>query len=63
MGNFTGMLVPVAMGATALVLLLGILNLLRQDGGNRSQMLMRWRIGLQFLAVVLIMATLWLTKK
>ena len=53
-------LVPVAAGAVALVLLLGILNLLKQDGGNRSQMLMRWRIGLQFLAVFLIMGALWL---
>ncbi len=60
MSTFLNYLVPAAAGAVALVLLLGILNLLRQDGGNRSQTLMRWRIGLQFLAVVLIMGALWL---
>jgi hypothetical protein len=56
-------LVPVAIGAVAVVLALGLFNLLRGGNANRSQRLMRWRIGLQFLAVILIMATVYFTAK
>jgi Hypoxia induced protein conserved region len=45
--------------AVAIVLLLGLVNMLRQGAGNRSQMLMRWRVGLQFLAIVVIVIVLW----
>ena len=45
-----------------LVLVAGLINLLRTDGGNTSQLLMRWRVGLQFLAIVLIVASAWLAK-
>ncbi|MFT5509483.1 MAG: hypothetical protein ACI89J_002569 [Hyphomicrobiaceae bacterium] len=45
-----------------LVLAAGLLNLLRTDGGNTSQKLMRWRVGLQFIAVVLLVASAWLAK-
>lgn len=44
------------------VLAAGLLNLLRTDGGNTSQKLMRWRVGLQFFAIVLIVASAWLAK-
>jgi hypothetical protein len=37
--------------------------MMRGGDSNRSQMLMRWRIGLQFLAVVLIMGTLYFTSQ
>ncbi len=43
-----------------LVLAAGLINLLRTDGGNTSQILMRWRVGLQFVAIVLIVASAWL---
>ena len=46
-----------------LVLVAGLINLLRTDGANTSQMLMRWRVGLQFAAVVLIVASAWLAKQ
>lgn len=49
-----------AVGAVAVVLVLGLFNMLRGGPGNRSQLLMRWRVGLQFLAIVAIMAVLWL---
>ena len=52
------MLLPVAAGAVALVLLLGLFNMMRGGSPNRSQQLMRWRVMLQFVAIVLTMATL-----
>ena len=55
-------LVPIAVGAVAIVLLLGFINMIRGGNPNRSQTLMRWRVGLQFLAIVLIMATLYFAR-
>jgi hypothetical protein len=51
--------VPAAIGAVAIVLLLGLFNMMRGGSANTSQTLMRWRVILQFGAIVLIMATLW----
>lgn len=53
-------LVPVAMGAVALVLLLGLINMMRGGSPNRSQELMRLRVLLQFVAIVVVMATIWM---
>ncbi len=55
--------VPVATGAVAIVLLLGLANMLRGGSPNTSQKLMRWRVVLQFIAIVIIMTTIWLMKK
>ena len=52
-------LAPIAVGAVAVVLLLGLVNMLRGGPGNRSQMLMRWRVVLQFIAIVIMMAALY----
>ena len=46
--------------AVAVVLFLGLINMMRGGSANMSQMLMRWRVGLQFLAIVIIMGVLWL---
>jgi hypothetical protein len=51
--------VAAAVGAVAIVLILGLVNMLRQGSANRSQILMRWRVGLQFLAIVVIVIVLW----
>ncbi len=51
--------VPAAIGAVAIVLLLGLANMLRGGSPNTSQLLMRWRVALQFIAIVIIMATIW----
>ncbi|WP_299805181.1 twin transmembrane helix small protein [Tardiphaga sp.] len=60
MTTFLGnILLPVAAGAVALVLLLGLFNLMRGGSPNRSQKLMRWRVVLQFVAIVITMATVW----
>jgi len=56
-------LVPIAIGAVAIVLVLGLANMLRGGSPNTSQKLMRWRVGLQFIAIVIIMVTIWLTQR
>jgi hypothetical protein len=55
--------VPVAIGAVAIVLLLGLANMMRGGSGNTSQKLMRLRVLLQFVAICVIMFTLWLMAK
>ena len=58
-------LVGLAMLATLGVLFAGILGMAggKADGGRRSNQLMRWRIGLQFLALVLFAVLLLLIKR
>ncbi|MCA0432105.1 MAG: twin transmembrane helix small protein [Proteobacteria bacterium] len=53
----------IAVAAVALVLIMGLVNMMRGGSGNRSQNLMRWRVGLQFLAIIVLMATLWFTGR
>jgi hypothetical protein len=53
-------MVPIAIGAVAVVLLLGLLNMMRGGSPNTSQRLMRLRVLLQFVAIVIIMLTIWL---
>ncbi|HEU5275610.1 MAG TPA: twin transmembrane helix small protein [Xanthobacteraceae bacterium] len=55
--------VPVAVGAVAIVLLAGLANMLRGGSPNTSQRLMRLRVLLQFIAIVIIMATIWLMHR
>ena len=51
--------VPAAIVAVAIVLLLGLANMMRGGSPDRSQKLMRLRVLLQFVAIVVIMATVW----
>jgi Hypoxia induced protein conserved region len=51
--------VPIAIGAVAVVLLLGLIHMMRGGLPNRSQQLMRLRVLLQFVAIVVIMFTVW----
>ena len=44
-----------ALAAVSLALLAGLWNMLRGGSASRSQTLMRWRVGLQFLAVILLL--------
>lgn len=53
-------LVPIALGAVAVVLLLGLGNMMRGGSPQRSQRLMRLRVLLQFVALVVIMLTIWM---
>jgi hypothetical protein len=56
----SNLIVAAAIGAVALVLFLGLVNMMRGGSPNRSQTLMRWRVGLQFFAILVIMGVLWL---
>jgi hypothetical protein len=51
--------VPLAVGAVAVVLVFGLVNMMRGGSPDTSQRLMRLRVLLQFVAVVVIMITVW----
>jgi hypothetical protein len=59
MDSILHLLVPVAVGAVAIVLAAGLWNMLRGGSANLSQKLMRWRVILQFVAIIVIMAAIW----
>jgi hypoxia induced protein len=64
MANFLSHgLVPIAIGAVGIVLLLGLVNMMRGGSANNSQKLMRLRVVLQFVAIVIIMFTIWVMAK
>jgi NADH:ubiquinone oxidoreductase subunit 6 (subunit J) len=52
-------IVPLAVGAVAVVLLFGLINMMRGGSPNTSQKLMRLRVLFQFIAIVVIMITVW----
>ncbi len=56
-------LIPLALAAVAIVLAMGIFNMMRGGPASRSQNLMRWRVMLQFGAIVIMMAALWFYGK
>jgi hypothetical protein len=62
MATFFYNLVPFAVGAVAVVLLFGLYNMLRGGSADLSQKLMRWRVILQFVAIVIIMITVYLMR-
>jgi len=62
-GFLTYVLVPIAVGAVAVVLLLGLANMMRGGSPHKSQKLMRLRVLLQFVAIVVIMITIWALGK
>jgi hypothetical protein len=57
--HFSSTLVPIAVGAVAIVLVLGLVNMLRGGSAGTSQRLMRLRVVLQFVAILVILAVLW----
>jgi uncharacterized membrane protein len=64
MASFLGSIIlPVAVVAVAIVLLLGLINMMRGGSPNRSQNLMRLRVLLQFIVIVIVMFTVWLMGK
>jgi len=52
-------LIPIAIGAVAVVLVLGLVNMVRGGSPDRSQKLMRLRVLLQFVAIVIAMLAVW----
>ena len=59
MDVFLRNLIPLALAAVAVVLMLGLWNMLRGGSPNRSQLLMRWRVILQFVAICIVMAAIY----
>lgn len=55
----TSFLIPAALAAVLVILGLGLWNMMRGGSANRSQQLMRMRVVFQFVALVIIMATLY----
>ena len=53
----------IAAGAVLIVLLMGLWNMMRGGNSNTSQKLMRWRVGLQFFAVIVLMIGLYLSQR
>lgn len=53
------LLVPVAVGVVAVVLVLGLANMMKGGSPQTSQKLMRLRVLMQFVALVIIMFTIW----
>ena len=57
--NLFDYLVPAAVAAVFVVLLFGLANMMRGGSANTSQKLMRWRVILQFVAIIIIMTAIW----
>jgi hypothetical protein len=55
--------VPLAVGVVAVVLVLGLVNMMRGGSPHKSQKLMRLRVLLQFIAIIVIMLTVWALGK
>ena len=53
-------ILPIALAAVALVLLMGLVNMMRGGSPNTSQKLMRLRVLLQFVAIIITMFALWI---
>ncbi|MHA1157140.1 MAG: twin transmembrane helix small protein [Alphaproteobacteria bacterium] len=56
-------LVPFVVVAVAVVLLLGLVNMVRAGPAGRSQTFMRWRVILQFVAVAVMMGGLYFVSR
>lgn len=54
----TNILILLAIGATAVILFMGLWNMFKGGSGNTSQKLMRARVIMQAIAVALLMAAL-----
>jgi hypothetical protein len=53
----------IAVGAVLVVLLMGLWNMMRGGNSNTSQKLMRWRVGLQFVAILVLMLGLYFSQR
>ena len=60
MASFLSSIVlPIAVAAVAIVLLLGLVNMMRGGSPQTSQKLMRLRVLMQFVAIIVIMIAIW----
>ena len=63
MENLFVYLIPILLIAVSAVLIAGLWNMFRGGSANTSQRLMRWRVGLQFVAIVVVMTFLYLSTQ
>jgi hypothetical protein len=56
-------LVIIAVVAVGVILFFGLLNMVRGGSASRSQKLMRWRVAVQFIAICLIMASIFVAHQ
>lgn len=56
----TNTISAIALAAVFIVLCMGLFNMMRGGSPNRSQNLMRWRVGLQFAAIIIVLLLVWL---
>jgi len=59
----SSIVLPIGVAAVAIVLLLGLVNMMRGGSPSRSQNLMRLRVLLQFIVIVIVMFTVWVMGK
>lgn len=59
MNIFVNALVPISVGAVAVVLIFGLVNMMRGGSPSKAQNLMRLRVLLQFGALIVIMGVIW----
>jgi len=59
----SSIVLPIAVAAVAIVLFLGLVYMMRGGSPSRSQNLMRLRVLLQFIAIVIVMFTVWVMGK
>jgi hypothetical protein len=62
MGPLPKSLILVALLAVSVALVLGLLTMARGGAMSTSQKLMRWRVLLQFIAICIIMLSIYLTS-
>ncbi|GAB5509853.1 MAG: hypothetical protein Rhims3KO_12540 [Hyphomicrobiales bacterium] len=56
-------IIVLVLAAVGAVLLFGLGNMIKGGSANRSQQLMRWRVILQAIAIVVVMAVVWFTSQ
>ena len=62
MPDFFFYLTTVATIAVLIALGVGLYTMMKGDNANLSQKLMRWRVGLQFVAIVVIMLAVYFRR-
>jgi hypothetical protein len=63
MSSLFFILIPIAVLAVAAVLGFGIYNMAKGGSPERSQKLMQWRVLLQLVAIIIVMAALYFASR
>ena len=63
MENLFQILIPIALFAVAAIILAGLWTVMRGGNPRRSQRLMRWRVALQFIAIILIIGAVYVAGR